>query len=150
MVVIPSGLQASGFLDLKLYFPKNTWDFSTCPLESDGGDFLQTIRRLAFDSDLYLESIDSYHLFFGSDDPDLLRPIQRLRFNLALQLSGLWEFQLSTENPRSDFYGVHDPSPSIPLDLMVEIYFSYLALRALGVSILNWELSKWYFPIVSD
>jgi hypothetical protein len=61
---------------------------------------------------------------------------------LALQLSRLEEFQISIENPRSDFSRFHDPSTRIPLDPTVEIYSGYLDLRALGVSILNWELSK--------
>jgi hypothetical protein len=145
MIVVNSKFWTAEFSKLKLFSPQNTRDFSMRPLELDGGDLLRTIRQSTFTSGLYSESTDSRHLFSVSDGPDLLRLIRRLRFTSTLRLFGLREFQLLIENSRSNFSVVHDPLPRIPLDTMVEIYFGYPDLWALGISnlkLLNDELPK--------
>jgi hypothetical protein len=64
--------------------------------------------------------------------------IGRLRFTSALWLSRLRESQISTENSRTDFSGVHDPSPRVPLDLAVQIHFG-----SSGFGNLNSQLKPW-------
>jgi hypothetical protein len=61
--------------------------------------------------------------------------IGRLRFTSTLWLSRLRESQISTENSRTDFSKVHDPSPRVPLDLVVQIDF-----RSSGFENLNSQL----------